>query len=577
MTKQYGIDPRLVIWIQRNTGHDLQTFSDLAKIKCLDSRRRNFSAVKKIEDIRLPSWLMIKENDFSLIGEMVKLKQLSLHDVAISDYSFLTGCRNLSILDLQDTSFSDCRLLAELPALKKVLLPPYSQMKHTEVLEHLSCLQNIKEENAEEPKAAEQPDGEGNPSEGSPASERLLHLGDTAHLSIDGMGIVLYSPEVMKSVVPGSDFLTEEFIDPKQVGEHIRKGDITAFCTGTGGDFILWLRSGYPDSIAEQEFPVMIRLAVEVRGGSLQFGDLFWLSDWNPDFPQDQVLSLADGYYHITACTKRPESGYWGDDQIVCLYFNRLEEMPKLAWQGVPHLFTEEQEADPQDADAQRQDQSDYMEMIRKLYGVEDLQGYTEEELAVVKKYFTPLPSVLEVFWNRAARTEALHRAQDRWIRPEDFDQWDWLKDSDYLVILIENQGCCRAGIRRKDLAKADPPVYVAADQADDQRWTLCAGTLSGFLRAVLAYEAVFAFPFHGEELMYWLTEEELEILRSGLEKQPFGLYGWLGMDMSFYSNAADNLAVVMDCGDLQVLYGAASQEGYRRLMKVMEGLGQAM
>ena len=46
---------------------------------------------------------------------------------------------------------------------------------------------------------------------------------------------------------------------------------------------------------------------------------------------------------------------------------------------------------------------------------------------------------------------------------------------------------------------------------------------------------------------------------------------------MSFYSNAADNLAVVMDCGDLQVLYGAASQEGYRRLMKVMEGLGQAM
>lgn len=47
MTKQYGIDPRLVIWIQRNTGHDLQTFSDLAKIKCLDSRRRNFSAVKK--------------------------------------------------------------------------------------------------------------------------------------------------------------------------------------------------------------------------------------------------------------------------------------------------------------------------------------------------------------------------------------------------------------------------------------------------------------------------------------------------------------------------------------------------
>ena len=283
MMKQYGIDPRLAIWIQRNTGHDLQTFSDLAKIKCLDSTKRNFAAVKKIEDIRLPSWLTIKENDFSLIGEMIKLKQLFLHDVAIDDYSFLAGCKSLTTLDLQDTSFSDCRLLAELPALKKVLLPPYSQLKHTEVLEQLSCLLEIKEEKTEEPKATEQPRGEETLSEGNPASEEPLHLGDTAHLSIDGMGIVLFSPEVMRYVVPGSDFLTEEFTNPKQVGEHIRKGDITAFCTGTGGDFILWLRSGYPDSNVEKEFPAMIRLVVEVRGGSLQFGDLFWLSDWNPD------------------------------------------------------------------------------------------------------------------------------------------------------------------------------------------------------------------------------------------------------------------------------------------------------
>ena len=54
------------------------------------------------------------------------------------------------------------------------------------------------------------------------------------------------------------------------------------------------------------------------------------------------------------------------------------------------------------------------------------------------------------------------------------------------------------------------------------------------FLQAALVYEAIVAFPFHGEELMYWLTEEELETVRSGLEKQPFGLHGWLGMGMSF-------------------------------------------
>ncbi len=117
-------------------------------------------------------------------------------------------------------------------------------------------------------------------------------------------------------------------------------------------------------------------------------------------------------------------------------------------WQGVPYLFTEEQETEPQDASAQGQDRREHGEMIRQLYRVKELQGYTEEKLAVVKKYFNSLPRVLEEFWNRAARTEAIHKVQDRWIRPEDFDRWDWLKDGDYLVILIENQGCCRAGIR---------------------------------------------------------------------------------------------------------------------------------
>lgn len=577
MIKQYGIDPRLVIWIQRNTGHDLQTFSDLAKIKCLDSRRRNFSAVKKIEDVRLPSWLVIKDDDFSLIGEMTKLKQLSLHDVAIDDYSFLTRCRNLNTLNLQDTNFSDCRLLTEFPALKKVFLPAYSQLRHTEVLEQLSCLKEIKEEKTKEQGEGEKPCVDIKTFAESPVSSGPLHLGDTAHLSIDGMGIVLFSAEVMKDVVPGSNFLTAEFTNPNQIGEHIRKGDITAFCTGTGGDFILWLRSGYPDSNAEKEFPVIIRLALEVRGGSLQFCDLFWLSDWNTDFPQEQILSLPDGYYHITVCTKKPESGYWGDDQIICLYFNKLEEMPELTWLGVPYLFTEEQEAEPQGTGTQGQNKRDYMEMIRQLYAVEKLQGYTDEEIANVKKYFDPLPLTLEEFWKKAARTEAIHKVQDQWIRPEDFGKWDWLRDGDYLVILIENQGCCRAGIRRKDLTKKDPPVYVAANKTDDQKWTLCTGTFSEFLLAALAYEAVFAFPFCREELVYWLTEEELETVQSGLEKQPFGLHGWLEMDLSFYSNASDNMAVIMDCGDLEVLCGAASEEGYEKLMEVMKDLGEAM
>ena len=47
MMKQYGIDPRLVIWIQRNTGHDLQTFSDLTKMKAWTAEGEIFRLLKK--------------------------------------------------------------------------------------------------------------------------------------------------------------------------------------------------------------------------------------------------------------------------------------------------------------------------------------------------------------------------------------------------------------------------------------------------------------------------------------------------------------------------------------------------
>ena len=46
---------------------------------------------------------------------------------------------------------------------------------------------------------------------------------------------------------------------------------------------------------------------------------------------------------------------------------------------------------------------------------------------------------------------------------------------------------------------------------------------------------------------------------------------------MSFYSNASDNMVVIIDCGELEVLYGAASEVGYEKLMEVMKGIGEAL
>lgn len=64
--------------------------------------------------------------------------------------------------------------------------------------------------------------------------------------------------------------------------------------------------------------------------------------EFNPECPEDQVLYLEDGFYHITLNTKMPDSGIWGDDQVIYLYFNKIKKMPELSWEGIPMLVEDE-------------------------------------------------------------------------------------------------------------------------------------------------------------------------------------------------------------------------------------------
>lgn len=167
-------------------------------------------------------------------------------------------------------------------------------------------------------------------------------MNKTVHLTIDGMGIVLFSAKTMEYVEPGSDFLTNEFDTPQQIAEHIKKGDITAFCTGSGGEFNLHLLTGQLPADINEQFPISARLGLDVQGGTVQFCDMFWISQWDTNFPHNQVIALDDGFYSIVVCTRMPQSGYWGDNQTIYIYFDKVDKMPELTCRGVPYLFTEE-------------------------------------------------------------------------------------------------------------------------------------------------------------------------------------------------------------------------------------------
>ena len=160
----------------------------------------------------------------------------------------------------------------------------------------------------------------------------------TVSLSIAGLGIVLYSPFAVAGIGEGDDYLSSDFWEAEAVAAHVMRGDISTFCTGTGGDFILEITD---DSVSEATIAVAehaVRLCLEVRGGRVFFRDLYDLMDWTGDCPDSQSVVLDDGFYRVTVYTSTPPSGILGDNQRIDVHFQRELEKPRLKWDGIPQL-----------------------------------------------------------------------------------------------------------------------------------------------------------------------------------------------------------------------------------------------
>jgi len=164
-------------------------------------------------------------------------------------------------------------------------------------------------------------------------------LNKDIQLITDGTGIVIYSNEAMTHISEGEDYFMKEFSTPQKVAEHIKKGDIIGFNTGSAGTYNLHIRGGYPSEKMLVEYPIAIRLALNVIGNKISFIDLYWLMEWSDYVPEEQTIDADEGIYHLTVLTGKPSSGILGDNQDIYIYLNKLEEMPDLKWDGVPFLY----------------------------------------------------------------------------------------------------------------------------------------------------------------------------------------------------------------------------------------------
>lgn len=156
-------------------------------------------------------------------------------------------------------------------------------------------------------------------------------------IDIVGLGIIVYSPSSAVHIGEGEDYLAAHYWAPADVQEHIQAGTIVAFATSSSGTFLLRFHEGYPS--AERLGSADFKLRLGLRSdGVVVFRDLYELMDWAAEYPPEQSIPLEPGIYHVTLVSDMPTSGVLGDDQVIDMYFQPLDEFPALAREGIPTL-----------------------------------------------------------------------------------------------------------------------------------------------------------------------------------------------------------------------------------------------
>jgi hypothetical protein len=158
------------------------------------------------------------------------------------------------------------------------------------------------------------------------------------NIEIAGLGIVIYSPFAVSHIADGEDYLTEKFWDPMDVARHVNACHIACFCTGSPGTYILDCFDGQRDETAVEAAAFKMRLGIEVRDSGVCIRDLYDLMEWSSVCPEQQCLWLDRGLYRMTIYSSLPASGIVGDDQMISIHFEAINEKPAIHWDGVPSL-----------------------------------------------------------------------------------------------------------------------------------------------------------------------------------------------------------------------------------------------
>jgi hypothetical protein len=202
--------------------------------------------------------------------------------------------------------------------------------------------------------------------------------------------------------------------------------------------------------------------------------------------------------------------------------------------------------------------------IIKKLFHITESNGFTNDEIQIVKNIFGQLPQVFVDYYTELGKNQSLNHTQDLLIIPERFQYY---KQNDYLIFYSENQRACVWGIHKDDLSKPNPPVFMSTD---GKEWNLETETLTEFFTAMAFLQAGFALKFPCNTF-YELEQHELDFVVENYRNKGVSFRQWLE-GIRFYGNYDDDVIVIM--ANNQLFYAANTDEHFTELDKVLSKLG---
>jgi hypothetical protein len=213
---------------------------------------------------------------------------------------------------------------------------------------------------------------------------------------------------------------------------------------------------------------------------------------------------------------------------------------------------------------------------IKRLLCLNSQNGFNDSEIHKMLDSIGTLPKILFDFYKKYGKYD-FNNWQDRLTTPkywqDDIKKPEYITDvlnyyttDEYLLICIENQGCCFAGIKKDDLYRENPPVYFSFDT---KNWEIGCDNLFDYIHGFVYYNVVCYLGFNG---YFDLSDEGYHFIRTNFKSKNIKLINWPANSCcEFYGDYDDTIMMIVGGGCF--FYASKNEKHFIEMENKWKGL----